>query len=119
MSSGGKEGEGWMDKWARWGSEDEDEYKDECKHNKKGDKGRCSIQKCRIERVRIRFSPHTNSVRVTATKGAFDSGRIRFTHSIAEYAQILTQQTVSTNEQFLYLPFHRRPIRHQVIVVGV
>ena len=77
------------------------------------------IQKCRIERVRIRFSPHTNSVRVTATKGAFDSGRIRFTHSIAEYAQILTQQTVSTNEQFLYLPFHRRPIRHQVIVVGV
>ena len=78
-----------------------------------------AIQKCRIERVRIRFSPHTNSVRVTATKGAFDSGRIRFTHSIAEYAQILTQQTVSTNEQFLYLPFHRRPIRHQVIVVGV
>lgn len=80
---------------------------------------RYPIQKCRIERVRIRFSPHTNSVRVTATKGAFDSGRIRFTHSIAEYAQILTQQTVSTNEQFLYLPFHRRPIRHQVIVVGV
>jgi hypothetical protein len=31
-----------LDKWARWGSEDVDEYKDECKHNKKGDKGRCS-----------------------------------------------------------------------------
>ena len=30
-----------LDKWARWGSEDEDEYKDKCKHNKKGDKGRC------------------------------------------------------------------------------
>ena len=46
------------------------------------------IQECRIERVRIRFSPHTNSVRVTATKGAFDSGRIRFTHDITECAQI-------------------------------
>jgi hypothetical protein len=35
-----------------------------------------SIQKCRIECVHIRFSPYTNSVRIIATKGAFDSGCI-------------------------------------------
>jgi ABC-type branched-subunit amino acid transport system ATPase component len=33
-----------------------------------------SIQKCRIQRVRIGFSPHTNFVRVTPAEGLLDSG---------------------------------------------
>jgi hypothetical protein len=33
-----------------------------------------AIQKCRIQRVRIGFSPHTNFVRVTPVEGPLDSG---------------------------------------------
>jgi hypothetical protein len=33
-----------------------------------------AIQKCRIQRVRIGFSPHTNFVRVTLAEGLLDSG---------------------------------------------
>jgi hypothetical protein len=32
------------------------------------------IQKCRIQRVRIGFSPYTNFVRVTPVEGPLDSG---------------------------------------------
>ena len=48
-----------------------------------------SIQKCRIQRVPIGFSPHTNFVRVTPPAGALDSVRIGFIWGNINHAQIV------------------------------
>jgi hypothetical protein len=51
-----------------------------------------SIEECRIERVRIRFSPHTNSVRVTPAEGPF---KISTVHLSAQQFDWLTGGTPS------------------------